>query len=130
MTTLLDRRLLGVILILFTAAAGVAYLGTRGGEQPVAGIDPAPIAAVSFSPPLDEPIPPVGPHRQVFQASCTICHSTRLILTQPNLNERQWMAVVDKMVKAYGAPLNEEQQRQVLTYLNSIGTESRQLAAK
>lgn len=125
-----DRRLLVVIVGLFTAAAVVAYLGTRGGAQPAGVTDPTPTPLLAYTPPIDEPIPPLGPHREVFQASCTICHSTRLILTQPPLKEAQWKAVVEKMVKMYGAPLHEDQQRLIVAYLAAIGTEPRQLAAK
>lgn len=124
-----DPRLIVVLVVLFTAGI-IAYLGTRGGAQPVGDTDPTPPALLAYTPPIDEPIPPLGPHREVFQASCTICHSTRLIMTQPQLNEGQWKGVVEKMVKMYGAPLHEEQQRLIVAYLASIGAEPRQLAAK
>ncbi len=33
--------------------------------------------------PHDEPELPSGPHQRTFVASCTICHSTRMVMTQP-----------------------------------------------
>jgi len=123
-------RLIALVVLLCAAAALVAYLGTRGGDSfPIPG-DRAALPGVSLALPHDEPITPIGPHREVFQASCTVCHSTRLVMTQPLLSAKQWTAVVDKMVKAYGAELNEEQKHQVVAYLSAFRDDTRALAAK
>jgi len=31
-----------------------------------------------------EPVLPKGPHRELFMDNCTVCHSTRLTMTQPS----------------------------------------------
>jgi cytochrome c5 len=127
------RRLIAVVVALFAAAAVVAYLGTRGGELLTTSggsTEPSssPTAAVVL--PHEEPLAPPGPHRRVFETSCTICHSTRLVFNQPPLSEKHWTAVVDKMVGSYGAPLNQEQRNQVIEYLTAVGGDPKQVAAK
>ena len=110
--------------ILCVAGALVGYVGTRGDAPPTparsesaAGYPVGPGPVYSIVLPHDEPIVPMGPHREVFQTSCTVCHSTRLVFNQPALTEKQWTAVVDKMAKVYGAPLTAEQQREIVAYL-------------
>ena len=70
--------------------------------------------------PQDDPELPSGPHQATFATSCTICHSTRLPLTQPPFPKKQWVAVVQKMVKNYGAPITPEAQEQIVDYLTTV----------
>lgn len=67
----------------------------------------------------DAQVPP-GPHREEFTAVCRLCHSPRLALTQPVLSEKQWNAVVHKMVAVYQAPLSAEQERHIVAYLTAV----------
>jgi hypothetical protein len=70
------------------------------------------------------PAIPEGPNREEFQALCRLCHSPRLVLTQPRLSEKQWAAVVRKMVAVYGAPIPPEQEQDIVGYLIAVrGTE-------
>lgn len=121
-----------VLLVLGGGAGLIAYLGTRGGDvPPPSGIgSPTPGPATAIVLPHQEPLLPAGPHREVFQSNCTVCHSPRLVLTQPVLTEKQWKGVIDKMVKVYKAQSNEEQQKQVLEYVTNLSGESKQVAAK
>jgi hypothetical protein len=61
-------------------------------------------------------IPP-GPHREVFQANCVICHSAVLPLGQPVLTQKQWGDVVHKMADAYGAPINKDDEARIVEYM-------------
>jgi hypothetical protein len=70
--------------------------------------------------PHDEPVVPLGPNRDQFEAFCTQCHSPRLVVNQPHLPEKKWGEVVHKMVVAYGAALSAEKEKDVVHYLNSI----------
>jgi hypothetical protein len=70
--------------------------------------------------PYDDPPIPPGPHREEFRTACTACHSPRLVFTQPILNQKQWNAVVHKMVAVYGAPLSGEEEKQIVSYLQTV----------
>jgi hypothetical protein len=63
---------------------------------------------------------PDGPNREQFQALCRLCHSPRLVLTQPRLPEKKWGEVVHKMVAVYGAPIPPEQERDIVAYLTAV----------
>ncbi len=75
---------------------------------------------VAITLPHDEPDLPPGPHRETFQVSCTICHSTQLVLNQPPFPEKKWVEVVHKMVATYGAPIETNQETEVVQYLQTI----------
>ncbi|HKM56186.1 MAG TPA: hypothetical protein VJY33_22450 [Isosphaeraceae bacterium] len=105
-------------------ATAVAYLGTRESTQ--APVSP-PVAPAGTTLPVetivlphDEPELPSGPHQRTFVASCTICHSTRLVMTQPSFPQEQWAEVVHKMVKTYGAPITPESEGQIVEYLTTV----------
>jgi mono/diheme cytochrome c family protein len=115
--------ILTVVVGLITTA--VAYLGTRGDPQAPVSPPTAPAAAAALPEqgivlPHDEPELPPGPHQRAFAASCTVCHSTRLALTQPPLPRPKWEEVVHKMVKTYGAPLTPEAEGQAVDYLTAV----------
>ncbi len=105
-------------------ATVVAYLGTREGTQAPAA---RPAVATGATLPVDmivlphdEPELPSGPYQRQFATSCTICHSPRLVMTQPPFPRKQWAEVVAKMVKTYGAPITPEGQEQIVDYLTTI----------
>jgi hypothetical protein len=104
-------------------ATAVAYFGTRQNPQPP--VLPLPPAAVvttveTIVLPHEEPELPPGPHQRAFATSCTICHSTRLVMTQPPFPRKQWTEVVHKMVKTYGAPITAEAEEQIVDYLTTV----------
>lgn len=117
-----------LVAALLLAGAGVSYLGIR--DQPLPNTEPAPTAVPSGDrvvhidlPHENFPVPP-GPHREQFQVNCTVCHSPRLAFTQPPLAEKQWQAVVHKMVAVYGAPLGAEDEREIVTYLTAVHSQT------
>jgi len=105
-------------------ATAVAYLGTR--ENPQAPVSPSAAPADTTLPvqtivlPQDEPELPPGPDQRTFATSCTICHSTRLVMTQPPFPRKEWAEVVHKMVKTYGAPIAPEAEQQIVDYLMTV----------
>ena len=116
-----------IALVLFgLLGTGVAIYGIR---DPAAAA-PAPSSkkkAVSVQStiiriemPYDDPPIPPGPHREEFRIACTVCHSPRLVFTQPILTQKQWNAVVHKMVAVYGAPLSAEDEKQIVSYLQTV----------
>lgn len=106
------------------AATAIAYLGTREGVEapaaPAAAAQPAPRAVTAIALPDDEPDLPPGPHQKTFAVACTICHSTRLVMTQPSFPRKQWTEVVHKMVKTYGAPITADEEARVVDYLVAV----------
>lgn len=58
---------------------------------------------------------PAGPGRAEVEAACYACHSSDL-LAQQHLNEKQWTAAVEKMMR-WGAPLEESKKSVVIAYL-------------
>jgi sulfite dehydrogenase (cytochrome) subunit B len=63
-----------------------------------------------------------GPNLEAAQNNCTGCHSADYILTQPRNQTSQrdfWQAEVTKMIKLYGAPIDEADVPKIVDYLSS-----------
>jgi cytochrome c5 len=58
-----------------------------------------------------------GPDRDTVNRHCGICHGTEYIPMQPKLSKAQWTATVTKMVKAFGAPVPQEDADKIVNYL-------------
>src|ERR1019366_6521125 len=67
-----------------------------------------------------EPDLPVAPGRDEFMVVCVSCHSPRYVTMQPLFPQRQWEETVDKMVKVYGAQMDQEQRQPIIGYLVTI----------
>ena len=48
---------------------------------------------------------------------CAICHSVDYISMQPHLPAKNWDALVQKMIKVFGAPISEEDAKTISSYL-------------
>ena len=59
----------------------------------------------------------MGKHFDVVQANCLTCHSFGYILNQGKQSRSFWKEKVEKMVKAFKAPITEEDQALVTDYL-------------
>jgi hypothetical protein len=67
---------------------------------------------------------PEGPGRAEVEAACYACHAADL-LAQQRLNEKQWTASVEKMVR-WGATVPPEQKDVIVAYLTRhFGPENR-----
>ena len=60
-----------------------------------------------------------GPGVELVRANCVLCHSTDYIVTQPRSDAKQWQGVVTKMMKVYGALINEQDAQAIVEYLVS-----------
>lgn len=60
-----------------------------------------------------------GPGREAAGKNCVKCHSADYIYMQPPLTQEQWHALVMKMKKTYGAPIDDGEVDTVVTYLMS-----------
>jgi mono/diheme cytochrome c family protein len=61
-----------------------------------------------------------GPNLEVVQNNCTACHSADYISTQPRgpkFNKDFWQAEVTKMIKVFGAPIDDADARKIVEYL-------------
>ncbi len=63
---------------------------------------------------------PAGPNVDVYLANCVSCHTSRYVSNQPNFPRKTWEAEVTKMVKMYGAPIDEEKQKLIVDYLMTL----------
>lgn len=68
----------------------------------------------SFAPELAE-----GEGRAETESFCAMCHSTRYITMQPPLPAATWEAEVNKMIKAFGAPIPEASAKKITSYLQT-----------
>lgn len=61
-----------------------------------------------------------GDGLKVVQDNCGACHSLDYIpMNSPFLDQKGWTAEVTKMVKAFGAPIADADQQEIIAYLAS-----------
>ena len=59
-----------------------------------------------------------GPGLDKVEANCAACHSLAYIpMNSPFLNAAGWDAAVTKMIKAFGAPIDEADAKAIAEYL-------------
>ena len=87
------------------------------------------VLAASFAPafaaPINYTVPDEvaafrpGPNLEVVQGNCTACHSADYIQTQPPMTNKKdfWQAEVTKMIKVYGAPIDDADVGKIVDYL-------------
>ena len=61
-----------------------------------------------------------GPGRAQVEANCGSCHSLDYVLmNSPFLDRNGWDASVNKMIKVFGAPVNADDAKSIVDYLNA-----------
>ena len=63
-----------------------------------------------------------GANLEVVQNNCTACHSADYIKTQPRgekFKKEFWTAEVTKMIKVYGAPIEDADVGKIVDYLTA-----------
>jgi mono/diheme cytochrome c family protein len=85
----------------------------------VALAGPAVAADKTIPMPPDNPYATLkpGPGADVTRQQCVSCHSTDYIVMQPHGSAKQWDGVVTKMIKVFGAPVNDQDARTIVEYL-------------
>jgi mono/diheme cytochrome c family protein len=59
-----------------------------------------------------------GPGKDALAANCSGCHSLDYpVMNSPFLDEKGWTAEVNKMIKAFGAPVNQADVPAIIAYL-------------
>ena len=66
---------------------------------------------------LVPPALPPGEGQVETTGYCSVCHSTRYITMQPPLTAATWEDEVNKMIRAYGAPVPEASAKKIIFYL-------------
>lgn len=60
-----------------------------------------------------------GAGRDATVARCVICHSVDYIeMVAPVMSQKAWEKTVRKMIDTFGAPVSEEEAKQILDYLS------------
>lgn len=91
------------------ALAALSALASKTAAKPISYELPAETAALKPGPGLD-----------AVQSNCGACHSVDYITTQPRgpkFGREFWTAEVTKMIKVYGAPIQESDIQPIVDYL-------------
>jgi len=59
-----------------------------------------------------------GEGKVTVDTYCIMCHSLDYITMQPNFSRAQWTATVNKMIKTFGAPINDKDAKIIINYLD------------
>jgi sulfite dehydrogenase (cytochrome) subunit B len=62
-----------------------------------------------------------GPNLDVVRNNCSGCHSADYVKTQPPMKSKKdfWQAEVTKMIKVYGAPIDDSDVPKIVDYLSA-----------
>ncbi len=76
-------------------------------------------APISYKLPEETATLKPGPNLDVVKNNCTACHSADYISTQPRLEKKRefWQGEVTKMIKVYGAPIDDADVSKIVDYL-------------
>jgi mono/diheme cytochrome c family protein len=87
----------------------------------LAGLAAATAAPIDYKLPEETAALKPGPNLEVAQNNCTACHSADYIKTQPHMASKKnfWQAEVTKMIKTYGAPIDDADVPKIVEYLSS-----------
>ncbi len=66
------------------------------------------------------PYLPPGPERELFASRCLACHTSRYMTMQPMMPAAKWEESVKKMIKTYGAPIQEAEAPRLAQYLVTL----------
>ena len=124
------RSLLSIVVLAGVAGAGFSVIEVRKGDYTPETLSQlnqadAPPALTGDSVyevssyPLYPPMLAAGEGSSETEAYCSPCHSTRYITLQPPLPAATWEAEVNKMRKAFGAPIPESSAVKIIQYLQS-----------
>ncbi len=111
--------------VAWMALAGAGLLFALAGPVSVAAAPKKRKAAAAKEAPanFDKSLPvlgtklsefPPGPMKSLADATCLSCHSADIVVQQ-HLTEKQWAAVVTKMV-GWGAPVPEDKKSEIVAY--------------
>jgi sulfite dehydrogenase (cytochrome) subunit B len=86
------------------------------------GLYSAAAAPVAYTLPEETAAFKPGPNLDVVKNNCTACHSADYVNTQPRgpkFKKDFWQAEVTKMIKVYGAPIDDADVPKIVDYLTT-----------
>lgn len=101
-------------LLTLTAALALAIAG--------AGLAAGNAKPVSYQLPDETAEYKPGPNLETVQNNCGACHSADYVTTQPQgpkFKRDFWQAEVTKMIKVYGAPIDDSDAGKIVDYLTA-----------
>jgi len=84
------------------------------------GLYSAAAAPVDYKLPEETAAYKPGPNLEVVKNNCSACHSADYVNTQPRgpkFKKDFWQAEVTKMIKVYGAPIDDADVSKIVDYL-------------
>jgi sulfite dehydrogenase (cytochrome) subunit B len=108
----MTRTYLLALTAVLTLAAGAAGLGLL----------PVGAKPISYDLPEETATLKPGPNVELVQGNCMGCHSVDYIQTQPQgpqFKKDFWQAEVTKMIKVFGAPIDERDVGKIVDYLTA-----------
>ena len=94
------------------------YYGSSCRDSGIKSDTPPKISAIDIK--TYKTIMPHAKGYDTFETYCIACHSLRYIQMQPDLPEKKWQSVVDKMIKTFGAPIPDSAATQIVAYLTEV----------
>lgn len=98
------KRIVILIISVLAVTAGFVYAGPGDGIHSIQ----LPNITTELKP---------GEGKAKVDVYCIMCHSLDYITMQPEFPRTQWSATVNKMIKAFGAPINDEDAKVIIDYL-------------
>lgn len=98
------------------AVTGLAVILSVGSNLAEVNAEP-----VSYKLPEETAAFKSGSNLAIVQSNCTACHSADYIKTQPQgpkFKKDFWQAEVTKMIKVYGAPVDDADVGKIVDYLS------------
>ena len=86
------------------------------------GLYSAAAAPVAYTLPEETAAYKPGPNLDVVKNNCSACHSADYVNTQPRgpkFKKDFWQAEVTKMIKVYGAPIDDADVPRIVDYLTA-----------
>src|SRR6516225_9317275 len=112
------HRGLSSVLLMVVATLTIAAAQQSGSSAKATKASKNPVQEITLpNYPLDMP---AGPNLAVYQQKCLLCHTSRYVAMQPRFSQTVWEKEVKKMVDVYGAPINPDEQKQIVEYLVAI----------
>jgi sulfite dehydrogenase (cytochrome) subunit B len=96
--------IIAVSILICAAVAAADGLVKNGSERSIT-LPPPPM-------PLKQ-----GTGMDVTRRYCSVCHSLDYITTQHKFNKASWQAEVNKMIKVFGAPIDEANAKVIADYI-------------
>jgi cytochrome c5 len=95
----------------------VAVLGLIVSTHPGEGATITALKSPKVDVPTSDAMFPPGPGSDAMNNNCLACHSADHVLNQPSLSREAWQEVVDKMIRAYKAPVSADDAKAIVDYL-------------